>query len=120
MNNKFYVSLEVARLLKEKGCNVERDFLTHVYNENGHLYWSNCEDLSDKIPAPTKAEAMDLIEANTGFIISEDRKCDGLWYYVIFLGNDIYYDSVCFVDGSFSTRWEAQEAAMIKVLTEYL
>lgn len=115
MDNKFYVSYEAARLLKEKGCEVERDFLTHVYNENGHLYWPNCEDLSDKIPAPTKAEAMDLIESNTGFIISEDRRCDGFWYYVIFQGNDIYYDSDCFVDGSFLTRWEAEEAAIIKV-----
>lgn len=120
MNNKFYVSLEVAKLLKEKGCDIERDFLTHVYNENGHLYWSNCEDLSDKIPAFTKAEVIDWFELNTGFIINEDRCCNGFWYYVIFQGNDVYYDSGCYADGSFLTRWEAQEAALIKVLTEFL
>ena len=118
MDNKFYVSLEAARLLKEKG-----------YRQRYHAYYfgdSNLRkggyrgdswyDSPDFYPAPTKAEAMDWIESNTGFIISEDYRCDGFWYYVIFQGNDIYYDSDCFVNGSFLTRLEAEEAAIIKAL----
>ena len=94
MNNKFYVSLEAEELLKEKGCPID-----------GRI---------------TKAEAIDWLESNTGFIISEDRRCDGFWYYVIFQGNDIWYDSDCHDNGVFLTRWEAQEAGIIRVLTEFL
>lgn len=33
MDSKFYVSYEAARLLKEKGYDEKRDFLTPVYKE---------------------------------------------------------------------------------------
>lgn len=38
MDNKFYVSLEAARQLKEKGYDIKRDFLTPIYKEDGSLY----------------------------------------------------------------------------------
>jgi hypothetical protein len=83
MNIKFYISFEVAKLLKEKGCDIERDFLTHVYKENGHLYWSNYEDLSDKIPAYTKDEVIDWLESKGIVVIVDISLSDETWIYNI-------------------------------------
>lgn len=118
MNTKFYVSFDTAKLLEEKGCNIERDFLTHVYKENGHLYWSSHEDLSNEIPAPTKAEAIDWIESN-GIIIEVLQDYRGLWFYVIKISETESYVSES-DDKYFPTRLEAEEAAINKVLTEFL
>lgn len=118
MNIKFYISFEVAKLLKEKGCDIERDFLTHVYKENGHLYWSSHEDLSNEIPAYTKDEVVDWLETK-GIMIdihwigfNENRR----WNYSIFSNTcDIIEAKYIYL-----TRLEAEEAAIIKVLTEFL
>lgn len=118
MNIKFYVSFETAKLLKEKGCDIERDFLTHVYKENGHLYWSSHEDLSNEIPAYTKDEVIDWLETK-GIMIdihwigfNENRR----WNYSIFSNTcDIIETKYIYL-----TRLEAEEAAIIKVLTEFL
>ena len=112
MDNKFYVSLEAAKLLKEKGYDIKRDFLTPVYNENGCLYWSNHEDLSDKIPAITKAEAIDWLESQ-GIIIEIFQDYRKLWFYVIKRSETESYVSEA-DDKYFSTRLEAEEAAIIK------
>lgn len=118
MNIKFYISFEVAKLLKEKGCDIERDFLTHVYKEKGHLYWSSHEDLSNEIPAYTKDEVVDWLETK-GIMIdihwigfNENRR----WNYSIFSNTcDIIEAKYIYL-----TRLEAEEAAIIKVLTEFL
>lgn len=118
MNIKFYISFEVAKLLKEKECDIERDFLTHVYKENGHLYWSSHEDLSNEIPAYTKDEVVDWLETK-GIMIdihwigfNENRR----WNYSIFSNTcDIIEAKYIYL-----TRLEAEEAAIIKVLTEFL
>lgn len=115
MDSKFYVSLEAARLLKEKGCDIERDFLTHVYNENGHLYWSNYEDLSDKIPAYTKDEVIDWLESK-GIMIdlhwigfNENRR----WNYSIFNCNTCDTIDTKYI---LLTRLQAADAVIIKAL----
>lgn len=97
MDNKFYVSYEAARLLKEKG-----------YNE------CSC---------PTKAEAIDWLESK-GIVVElrydydELQKDDSEWVYYIYQhdnegrlnetvsswGMGMFYD----------TRLEAEEAAIIK------
>ncbi len=114
MDSKFYVSLEAARLLKEKGYDIKRDFLTPVYNENGCLYWSNHEDLSDKIPAITKAEAIDWLESK-GIIIElsvTHNLCH--WVFSIYMkGGEDILTNTDFDFESFTTRLEAEEAAII-------
>lgn len=125
MENKFYVSYEAARLLKEKGYDEERDFLTPIYNENGSLYWSNHEDLSDKIPAITKSEAIDWLEGK-GMVVDvrydydELQKDDSQWiYYIYQYDNEGQLNEMVsgwVIDGIYDTRLEAEEAAIIKAL----
>ena len=117
MNRKFHVSLEAARLLKEKGYNEECDC---VIDDDGdifeHQYQMN-QDLPEwECSCPTKSEAIDWLE-NKGITISphpvtilhEDgttathwgcyiNQKDGAWYTV----NDL------------PTRLEAEDAAIIK------
>ena len=117
MNNKFYVSLDAARLIKEKWYDIKRYFLTPVYKENGNLYWSNHEDLSDYIPAITKAESIDWLESK-GLIIdtiyySNRANNRGKWSAHI-----NRKDSWAYMDIGeyYQTRLEAEEAAIIKAL----
>lgn len=114
MNNKFYVSLEAARLLKEKGynnystvydCSVEGNILLNqkpIYGE-----WAEDKDV---YPCPTKAEAIDWIESKGMCIVVIRRTIDNEieWRYVIYNQTEII--------SGFSTRLEAEEAAIIKAL----
>jgi hypothetical protein len=124
MNSKFYVSLEAARLLKEKGYDETRDFLTPVYMENGCLYWSNHEDLSDKIPAITKAEAIDWLESK-GIVVElsyddQGHMDNARWEYFIHTHDkDGWVEGMVrswVEDNYYKTRLEAEEAAIIKAL----
>ena len=117
MNNKFYVSLEAARLLKEKGynnystvydCSVEGNILLNqkpIYEE-----WAGDKDV---YPYTTKAEAIDWLESK-GIMIdinwirfNENRR----WNYSIF--NCSTCDKI-YTKYIFLTRLEAEEAAIIK------
>lgn len=120
MNSKFHVSLEAARLLKEKGY--KRD-VNHFYNENGFLHdlvyeenynyfqMSNNDLDLDHYAAPTKAEAIDWLESKGMCIVVIRRTIDNKvgWRYVIYSQTEII--------SGFSTRLEAEEAAIIKALT---
>lgn len=119
MDSKFYVSYETARLLNEKGYVIKRDFLTPVYNENGCLYWSNHEDLSDNIPAITKSEAIDWLEGkglvivlSPATILQKDGTNTIVWRFYIVRGTEGWYNNY----GDYKTRLEAEEAAIIKTL----
>jgi hypothetical protein len=114
MNIKFYISFEVAKLLKEKGCDIERDFLTHVYKENGHLYWSSHEDLSNELPAYTKDEVIDWLESKGIVVIVDISLSDETWIYSIYREGKHVYDSIISKEPYFSTRLEAEEAAIIR------
>lgn len=115
MNSKFYISLDAARLLKEKGYNEETEY---TIDNNGRIWMGEYRDECD-FPCPTKAQAIDWLESK-GITIdihwirfNENRR----WNYSIFNCNtcdtiDIKY--IC------TTRLEAEEAAIIKVLTEFL
>jgi hypothetical protein len=122
MDSKFYVSLEAARLLKEKGYNEECDC---VIDDDGdifeHQYQMN-QDLPEwKCSCPTKAEAIDWLESK-GIIITTDI------YYVLYDGDStvttcwgyhiIREDELRYRDNSshFLTRLEAEDAAIIKAL----
>lgn len=124
MDNKFYVSLEAARLLKEKGYG--RD-ITNYYDENGFLHdleydenynyfqMSNNDLDLDHYAAPTKAEAIDWLESK-GITIdihwirfNENRK----WNYSIFNCSTCDTIDTKYV---YTTRLEAEDAAIIKAL----
>ena len=82
MNAKHYVSLEVAKMLKEKGYNLRSDY---AYNEiKGNLiYQLNAECLCDCVFAPTLLEAIDWLEERWIRIsIKYDWIACG-WYYIV-------------------------------------
>lgn len=116
MNNKFYVSYEAARLLKEKGYNEETicyyNCAGKLYLGNGHF---NYNAYAVNLSAPTKSEAIDWLESRGIIIevfsarIGENRK----WcYYIINTKTDASIETPY----KFSTRLEAEEAAIIKAL----
>ena len=112
MKQKFYVSLEAARLLKEKGYNEETDLVT---DEDGYtfdkMYKTNQELPSELFSYPTKAEAIDWLESKGMCIVVVRRTINNKvgWRYVIYGQTEII--------SGFKTRLETEEAAIIKALT---
>ena len=129
IDNKFYVSLEAARLLKEKGYNEE---CTHVIWDDGDI--SEKYNLNQDIEymcqfsCPTKAEAIDWLDSK-GMMISVFYDNVGI------IGKKRYRSIIDTLDkdGSesglpihlpsydgyirhYKTRLEAEEAAIIKAL----
>ena len=122
MDNKFYVSLEAARLLKEKGYNEPTEYL----HSDDIIYKGICLNylkpelcggmiVEDNVsyPCPTKAEAIDWLEGknltiNIDWIrFNEQRR----WCY------GICNNETCDLEGSryeYITRLEAEDAAIIK------
>lgn len=126
MNSKFYVSIEVAKLLKEKGFNKTVDKLIHLNQykipiiESPEKYYDESEVYNDYLylkkshyACPTKAEVIDWLESKGIVIevfsarIGENRK----WCHsIINTKTDITIETPY----KFSTRLEAEEAAIIK------
>ena len=107
MDSKFYVSYEAARLLKEKGYSRECDY--HIEEViYGNMTKEQAEKLETKFPCPTKAEAIDWLESKGMCIVVIRRTIDNEvgWRYVIYNETEII--------SGFSTRLEAEEAAIIK------
>ena len=122
MDSKFYVSLEAARLLKEKGY--DRECIAYYQNDEFHPYSVELFKLSindknaapsymNQYSAPTKAEAIDWLESKGMTIdihwirFNENRR----WNYSIFncsTCDTIDTKYIC------TTRLEAEEAAIIK------
>lgn len=128
MNSKFYVSLEAARLLKEKGYDEPTEYL-HV---DDIIYKGICLNylkpelcggmiIEDNIsyPCPTKAEAIDWLESKRMRIniIYDWIECK--WYFTIINGSPTV-KSITELEVSdsvfYKTRLEAEEAAIIKAL----
>ena len=117
MDNKFYVSLEAARLLKEKGY--DRECVAYYQNDEFHPYALSRYELSinnknaappymEQYSAPTKDEAVDWLESKGMCIIVFRRTIDNKveWRYVIHGHTEII--------SGFQTRLEAKDAAIIK------
>jgi hypothetical protein len=115
MNNKFYISYETARLLKEKGYDIPTNsvynlnlygekFIKQLYPEN----WNKYEEPSI-ISAPTKAEAIDWLESKG--IVVEAFYSSHHWFFSII---DFNVKQKIFADEYYLTRLEADEAAIIK------
>lgn len=118
MEDKFYVSVEAARLLREKGYDKPTDY---IYVIDGPFYsiWRNKDGNmeSNYYPVPTKAEAIDWLESK-GITIdihwirfNENRR----WDYSIF--NCSTCDTID-TKYFFPTRLEAEDAAIIRALKE--
>lgn len=127
MDSKFYVPLDAARLLKEKGY---KRSVNRYYSENGFLhdlaydenydYQMSNNDLDlDHYAAPTKAEAIDWLESK-GIVVVLCRVTpiymgyagEKDWSFDLELKESGKYDGCL----RFLTRLEAEEAAIIKAL----
>lgn len=117
MNSKFYVSLEAARLLKEKGYNEET---IYYYNSAGKLYLGNghfnYNAYAVNLSAPSKAEAIDWLESK-GIMIEITIDIDECEWIFNIVNKEKFITIGHPKDGEFFTdRLEAEEAAIIKAL----
>ena len=119
MDSKFYVSLEAARLLKEKGY---RQAYHAYYFGNSNLRkggygGDSWYDSPDFYPAPTKAEAIDWLESK-GIIIELSVTHDLChWVFSIYMkGGEEILTNTDFDCEYFPTRLAAKDAAIIKTL----
>ena len=109
MNNKFCVSLEAARLLKEKGYNEETEY---AIDNNGCIWMGEYRDECD-FPCPTKAEAIDWLESK-GIVVEVVFDCNiQRWHFSIYKEEKAPWIKHLSND-TFQTRLEAEEAAIIK------
>ena len=123
INKKYYVSLEVAQILKSKGYNLRSDY---VYSEiDGHfdenlIYHLNVECLHDcvfspnYVFAPSLLEALDWVEERNIRIEIHWKRETG-WFYLIRECDTEYM--VYFADPThFTDRNECINAALKKAL----
>ena len=117
MDEKFYVSLEVARLLKEKGYNEKCTFAyTDISNGsdiNGRIVFNSNDYPVGIYPCPTKAEAMDWLEGK-GFKFSIMFADNNFYEFIVYF--DEYISVHEHISGYRETMLEAQDAAIITVL----
>lgn len=114
MKQKFYVSLEVARLLKEKGYNEKCTFAyTDISNGsdiNGRIVFNSNDYPVGIYPCPTKAEVIDWLDKKIHIGIGYDD-LHSKWHYDI---TPVRLGTKAINNLSFSTRLEAEEAAIIE------
>ena len=119
MNNKFYISLEAAKLLKELGynnysivydCSVKGSILLNQQP----IYGEWVED-KDVYPCPTKAEVIDWLESK-GIVVEVMLDCNmQRWYFSIYKEEKTPWIKHLSAD-TFQTRLEAEEAVIIEAL----
>lgn len=108
MDKKFYVSLETARLLKEKGYNKETEY---TIDNNGRIWMGEYRDECDFL-CPTRAEVIDWLDKKIHIGIGYDN-LHSKWHYDI---TPVIPGTKAINNLSFSTRLEAEEAAIIEAL----
>jgi hypothetical protein len=122
MDRRFYVSLEVARLLKEKGY--DRECISYYHDNCREVDYSFCGERNSTwegrcVSAPTKAEAIDWLESKGIVIIVDEHYImhEEDDYYTLYWGYHIIKDNedVCIYNSSdYKTRLEAKDDAIIK------
>lgn len=127
MDNKFYISYEAARLLKEKGYDEKVEYmyddniLTSIdvlTNSQIDRYYRNMYGI-EFYGAPTKSQAIDwldrkglVIVLSPATITQKDGTNIIFWRFYVVRGTEGWYNNY----GDYKTRLEAEEAAIIKAL----
>ena len=122
MDSKFYVSLEAARLLKEKGY--DRECVAYYQHERFHPYSVDlfrlstynknaAPDYMEQYSAPTKDEAVDWLESNGIYISVYYRELTGKFFCEIHYNKIQYKDKESDLTEDYKTRLEAKDAAII-------
>lgn len=119
MDKKFYVSFEVARLLKEKGY--DEECFSYYYDDGKEIDYSFCGGERNStweercVSAPTKAEAIDWLDTKE-IVIEISSLRNRKWRFSIYKNGWFQIDSWIHDRLDFSTRLEAEEVAIIKAL----
>jgi hypothetical protein len=120
MDSKFYVSLEAARLLKEKGYNEKTEKAYATINDGTTIKVLQVVHNNKELPelcysCPTKAEAIDWLDSKEVYIqiVGVGSGATQKWSYSVF---DYKTCDNYASDYIFLTRLEAEEAAIIKAL----
>lgn len=116
MDNKFYVSLGAARLLKEKGY--DRECISYYHDNCREVDYSFCGERNSTweercVSAPTKSEAIDWLESKE-IVIEISSVRNRKWRFSIYKNGWFQIDSWIHDRLDFSTRLEAEEAAIIR------
>ena len=116
MNNKFYVSYEAARLLKEKGYNEKVEKAYATMNDGKAIKVLQVVHNNKELPelcysCPTKAEAIDWLESKGLIIVTELYFSRGKWSARIQRKDSWAYVAL---GEYYLTRLQAEEAAIIK------
>jgi hypothetical protein len=120
MDSKFYVSLEAARLLKEKGY--DEECISYYHDNCREVDYSFCGERNSTwegrcVSAPSKDEAIDWLESK-GVVVVLCRVTpiymgyagEKEWSFDLELKESGKYDGCL----RFQTRLEAEDAAIIK------
>lgn len=115
MDKKFYVSLEVAKMLKEKGY--DRECISYYHDNCREVDYSFCGERNSTweercVSAPTKAEAIDWLDRKIHIGIGYSDLFS-TWHYDI---TPVRTGTKAINNLSFSTRLEAEDAAIIEAL----
>ena len=118
MNAKHYVSLEVAKMLKERGYN---EFSEYAYDKNGEIgFWGrNVNHMEGLYSMQTLLEAMDWLEERDIRISIKYDWIECGWYYIVIDGTPTIKNitEVEKSDGIFyKDRNECMNAAIEKAL----
>jgi hypothetical protein len=116
MDSKFYVSLEAARLMKEKGYNEDCE---QIIKDDGEILYGY--NVNYKLPVtlfscPTKAEVIDWLESKGIVIEVQYRKLTRKYFSEIHYNKMRYKDRPSYLTEDYKTRLEAEEDAIIKAL----
>jgi hypothetical protein len=117
MNEKHYVSLEVAKMLKEKGYNEE--CYLYYKEEDPALYYRELynrnSERDDIISAPSLLEAMDWIEER-GIILffGFNTMCQAWWFSGYHKSKKVYLNDLKGVYNLYKDRNECMNAAIKK------
>jgi hypothetical protein len=117
MDSKFHVSLEAARLLKEKGY--DEECISYYHDNCREVDYSFCGERNSTwegrcVSAPTKAEAIDWMESK-GIRVEVTTVPRGKWRWSLYSYAEMY-DSLRDYYTDYETRLEAEDAAIIKAL----
>lgn len=116
MDSKFYISLETARLLKEKGY--DRECISYYHDNCTEVDYSFCGERNSTweercISAPTKAEAIDWLDEN-GIVIEISSIRNNKWRFSLYRDGFFFYDSWIHNRVDYSSRLETEEYAIIE------
>jgi hypothetical protein len=117
MNAKHYVSLEVAKMLEEKGYDWDAIYAYNEINMQIERIGANANGISDYCSAPTLLEAMDWLEERGIILFFGFNTTDQAWWFNGYhKSKKVYLNDLKGVYDLYKDRNECMNAAIKKGL----